>query len=73
MVLIKSVLSSTFIFVCSKHNQEIIMGTVQLCWFLLAAKTKPHTHKKVKKNNRASSSGFSASENSVMERFQMSS
>ena len=32
MVLIKSILSSTFIFVCSRHNKEIIMGTVQLCW-----------------------------------------
>ena len=73
MLLIKSILSSTFIFVCSRHNQEIIMGTVQLCWPNIYSSSSPQKQnrisKKMKKNLRASSSGFSASENSTMERF----
>ena len=41
MLLVKSILSSTFIFVCSRHNQEIIMGTVQLCWPNIYSSSSP--------------------------------
>ena len=47
MVPIKSILSSTFIFVCSRHNQEIIMGTVQLCWPNIYSSSSPQKQNRI--------------------------
>ena len=47
MLLVKSILSSTFIFVCSRHNQEIIMGTVQLCWPNIYSSSSPQKQNRI--------------------------